>query len=674
VTRKDKVFHYLDKEGLGLEIGPSINPIAPKKEGYRVHIIDHMSREGLVEKYKDHEVNLKKIEDVDFVWNGQPYAELTGKSKFYDWIIASHVVEHTPDLVGFLNDCESLLKDDGIFSLAVPDKRFCFDRFRPITGIARVIDSHVQKNVIHTPGVAAEYFLNVVSKGGRIAWDQHHRADYKFVHTVDHARAAIDQIRANGVYYDVHAWCFTPHSFRLLMHDLHSLGLTSLKEVGFFETAGCEFFISLSRSGEGVKLDRLQLLEKIEDDLAWERPRNDQVPEHQAPEPLTVACAPQGQPVREASRPVGEFPFALKARGEDVRVAAKSHRDTQWAAMLCSDRERAEGHDKQRSRYLCPPEPSRMSVKSSGIQSTEKSTQVCAVMVAYFPNTSMLRAALQALYAQVQAVLIVDNTPGRHDVCEAIAGLTVTVLAPGRNRGVAGGQNVGARWARARGFTHVLLMDQDSVVAPDLVTRLLAAEISLNAEGKAVAAVAPRFLNVRRLQAAPHAVAQGWCASEVVETGAGGKCQQLDYVISSGSLIELKKLEIVGEMEEALFIDYVDIEWGLRARAKGYHCYGVYEAHIEHCLGDTDVAVPWMKKRRVIVHSPLRHYYYFRNAIHLYKRSYASWAWTLNDASRLVLKYVFYSTITAPRRQHLRMMTLGIWHGLRGRLGPCTEQ
>lgn len=281
MTRRDKVFRWLKKDGLGVEIGPSHNPLAPKKEGYKVHIIDHMSREGLVAKYKDHKVNLKNIEDVDFVWKGESYAELIGKRQFYDWIIASHVIEHTPDFIGFLKDCDSLLKDDGVLSLVVPDKRFCFDRFRPITGIARVIDSHLQKNVIHTPGVAAEYFLNVVSKGGHIAWDRHHRADYKFVHTIDHARDAIDQIRTKGSYYDVHAWCFTPHSFRLLIHDLRDLGLTAFKEVGFFETVGCEFFVSLSRAGTGVKLDRLQLLAQIEDELMWERPRTQQVPEPQ---------------------------------------------------------------------------------------------------------------------------------------------------------------------------------------------------------------------------------------------------------------------------------------------------------------------------------------------------------------------------------------------------------
>lgn len=300
-----------------------------------------------------------------------------------------------------------------------------------------------------------------------------------------------------------------------------------------------------------------------------------------------------------------------------------------------------------------------------------ESARVCAVVVTYFPDTSMLRATLQAIYAQVRAVLIVDNTPGGHDAREATAGLAVTVLALGRNKGVAEGQNVGARWARARGFTHVLLMDQDSLAAPGLVARLLAAESMLKTRGKSVAAVAPRFLNVTRVQAAPSAVAQGWSAGEVIETKANGKCQQLDYVISSGSLIELRTLEIVGEMEAGLFIDYIDIEWGFRARSKGYYCYGVYEAHIQHRLGDIDVALPWMRKRRIIVHRPLRHYYYFRNAIHLYKRPYVSWVWILNDACRLVLRYVFYSTTIAPRGQRLRMMTFGLWHGLRGQLGPC---
>ena len=187
MNRKEKVLRHINKNGQGVEIGPSHSPVAPKKEGYKVHIIDHMSREQLIAKYKDHHVNLENIEEVDFVWRGENYSELTGKDKYYDWIIASHVIEHTPDLLGFLNDCDTILKEDGVISLAVPDKRYCFDHYRPITGISQIIDSHFQKTIIHTPGTVAEYYLNVVSKAGNIAWDSSATGRYNFVHSLEDA-------------------------------------------------------------------------------------------------------------------------------------------------------------------------------------------------------------------------------------------------------------------------------------------------------------------------------------------------------------------------------------------------------------------------------------------------------------------------------------------------------
>ena len=149
-NRQEKLLHDVRKDGIGLEIGPSFRPAAAKRDGFRVQVIDHMSREQLVEKYKDNPVDVAKIEEVDFVWKGEPYAELTGKTKFYDWIIASHVIEHTPDLIGFLKECDSVLKDGGILSLAVPDKRFCFDHFRALTGISKVIDAHVARLSTHS--------------------------------------------------------------------------------------------------------------------------------------------------------------------------------------------------------------------------------------------------------------------------------------------------------------------------------------------------------------------------------------------------------------------------------------------------------------------------------------------------------------------------------------------
>lgn len=92
-SHEEKVFHHLDKTGLGLEIGPSHNPIASKKNGVNLPILDHASTSELRYKYRGHGVNLDHIEEVDFVCHGEPLQELISKNGCYDWIIASHVIE-----------------------------------------------------------------------------------------------------------------------------------------------------------------------------------------------------------------------------------------------------------------------------------------------------------------------------------------------------------------------------------------------------------------------------------------------------------------------------------------------------------------------------------------------------------------------------------------------------
>jgi len=279
MNRNEKVLRHINKNGHGIEIGPSHNPIAPKRDGYKVHIIDHMNREQLITKYRDHHVILKNIEEVDFVWRDENYSELTGKSKYYDWIIASHVIEHTPDLIGFLNDCDAILKDEGVISLVIPDKRYCFDHYRPITGISKIIDNHFQKNKIHTPGTVAEYFLNVVSKDGSIAWNSSITGEYNLVHSLDDALQGMNSVLNEKAYIDVHAWCFVPHSFRLIIHDLFCLGLIPFQEVDFFPTEGCEFYITLGRNGRGINQSRLEMLNIIESEIKDAEPVPKEFPE-----------------------------------------------------------------------------------------------------------------------------------------------------------------------------------------------------------------------------------------------------------------------------------------------------------------------------------------------------------------------------------------------------------
>ena len=267
MTREEKILNKIDKQKPGVEIGPSHAPLAPKKAGFKVHIIDHKTREQLIEKYTGHGVNLDNIEEVDFVWSGQSYAQLTGKKSYYNWAIASHMIEHTPDLISFLKQCEEILTEDGILSLVIPDIRYHFDYFRPITGISKVIDAYYAKRTIHSPGTAAEYTLNVAARGGQIAWEEGFKQEFSLIHSRELAQDHIQRVLQNE-YIDFHSWSFTPTSFRLLIQDLNDLGFISLKEVSYYPTAGCEFYITLGKKGNGFLEHRLNALKTIKAELS----------------------------------------------------------------------------------------------------------------------------------------------------------------------------------------------------------------------------------------------------------------------------------------------------------------------------------------------------------------------------------------------------------------------
>ena len=128
----------------------------------------------------------------------------------------------------------------------------------------------------------------------------------------------------------------------------------------------------------------------------------------------------------------------------------------------------------------------------------------------------------------------------------------------------------------------------------------------------------------------------------------------------------MRALDAVGDMRESLFIDYVDIEWGLRAKSKGFLSFGACGAGMAHDLGDEPFVFFGKKYPH---HSALRHYYHFRNAVWMYRQPWLPVHWKLADGWRLLLKYGFYTLFAKPRHQHWWMMTKGVWHGLTDRMG-----
>ena len=264
-SREDKVFYLLDKKGLGLEIGPSHNPIAPKKNGFNVHILDHACAADLKSKYQGHGVNLDNIEEVDFVWKGETFQDLIGRKNCYDWIIDSHVIEHVPDLISYLQQCEVMLKPDGILSLVIPDKRYCFDYFSSTSSTGAFYDAYAESRKRPSHGQIFDHFSNASKRNGNIAWSSDGVVGAtELLHTFSEAQDQLNNSISQAEYIDVHCWRFTPESFRLLITDLQRLGLIHMEIKSDFETTGCEFYMALGKTGNlPLESSRLHALQTI---------------------------------------------------------------------------------------------------------------------------------------------------------------------------------------------------------------------------------------------------------------------------------------------------------------------------------------------------------------------------------------------------------------------------
>lgn len=95
--------------------------------------------------------------------------------------------------------------------------------------------------------------------------------------------------------------------------------------------------------------------------------------------------------------------------------------------------------------------------------------RICAVAVIWHPDLPLLSSAIAAIAPQVVKLLLIAND-GVHPPLALPE--NAVVMVPDENLGLGGAYNRAADWARTQGATHLLLLDQDSVAEPRLVSAL----------------------------------------------------------------------------------------------------------------------------------------------------------------------------------------------------------
>jgi rhamnosyltransferase len=282
---------------------------------------------------------------------------------------------------------------------------------------------------------------------------------------------------------------------------------------------------------------------------------------------------------------------------------------------------------------------------------------VCAVVTTFSPDKGF-PDRIAGIQAQVQSVVIVDDGASvktKEQLTRWFVGIhpEIVLLHHAANRGVAAALNTGLDWALSKGFTYALLLDDDSLIAPEMVGRLVAAfDDDLN-QLPAIVGISYR------------------CPGEGLQDRASQQLKEVYAVITAGCMIPLKIYQLVGPFREELFIDYVDFEYCLRARLRGVQIRQYEDVGMIQSIGQIQKTA-WGELRSV--HSPSRTYYFFRNSFAV-AREYACLfpgfvLWVGWQQLKTLVKIAFFMR---PKRLYWSAVLHGWADGLACRLGRISD-
>lgn len=227
---------------------------------------------------------------------------------------------------------------------------------------------------------------------------------------------------------------------------------------------------------------------------------------------------------------------------------------------------------------------------------------IAGVVVLYNPGSGTVDA-VRSYIDDLDILYAVDNSDDPDPaVISRLCGMErIVYLSNHGNLGIAQALNRGANEALAVGYPFLLTMDQDSTAEPGMVAELR--QFLREERTGRVGIVAPTHcVATHRLQEheSPY--------------------DKVDFVMTSGNVLNLAAYREIGPFAEELFIDCVDYDYCIRLNLAGFDIVRVNGAFLSHNLGEISEFRILHKTLATSNHSPLRRYYNTRNRFFIWSK------------------------------------------------------
>jgi rhamnosyltransferase len=225
---------------------------------------------------------------------------------------------------------------------------------------------------------------------------------------------------------------------------------------------------------------------------------------------------------------------------------------------------------------------------------------IAGVVILYHPDIPKAVENILTYASQLNKLYVFDNSSSSSmEVTKDLADLKIPVefITTGTNEGISKRLNEAAHKAIQEGYDFLLTMDQDSSFELGVLVQYLqmvddydkdkVAQFGVNCDPKHIPISAIPF--------------------------------NADSLITSGTILNLAIFQKLGNFDEKLFIDFVDVEYSLRASYMGYQNVIFTNIIMKHAIGYLKLGRSFknFKKTLRILHTPIRVYYIIRNGLYL---------------------------------------------------------
>lgn len=278
-------------------------------------------------------------------------------------------------------------------------------------------------------------------------------------------------------------------------------------------------------------------------------------------------------------------------------------------------------------------------------KATPSKQNTFVLIVTYNPDFRLCKS-INVVRTIFDNIIVVDNN-SVSDVKLLLKDISLTFIQNEKNLGIAKALNIGAEFAISHGAEWLLMLDQDTIPRPDILS--IYESVYLNYPHKEkIGQIGISFFRNKPIK---------------------GIYKNVTTLITSGTLLSLDAYKVIGAFRNDFFIDCVDFEFSLRIKKNGFVNLQSPIVAIDHRLG-------FEKNNKVLFlsfkssnHPPLRRYFMARNHLVITKLYFFSFPYWVAKKNFFFIKSLLNIILVDDQKNDkMKKTLLGLKDGIQNRI------